>query len=86
MLDTFPTFSHLQDAQRTELAKLASRAFWAAEQGLVHLVREERIDTDRFAYIAVARPKPKSATSHRMTCSACSPYASRHSVPERRSA
>ena len=62
VLDTFPTFSHLQDAQRTELAKLASRAFWAAEQGLVHLV-QEREGPDRFAYIAVARPKPKSATA-----------------------
>ena len=62
VLDTFPAFSHLQDAQRTELAKLASRAFWAAEQGLVHLV-QEREGPDRFAYIAVARPKPKAATA-----------------------
>ena len=62
VLDTFPTFSHLQDTQRTELAKLASRAFWAAEQGLVHLV-QERIDTDRFAYIAVVRPKPRGAAA-----------------------
>ena len=62
VLDTFPTFSHLPDAQRTELAKLASRAFWAAEQGLVHIV-QERIDTDRFAYIAVARSKPQGAAA-----------------------
>jgi len=62
VLDTFPAISHLPDAQRVELAKLGSRAFWAAEQGLVHLV-QERIDTDRFAYIAVARPKPKAATA-----------------------
>ena len=62
VLDTFPTFSHLQDTQRTELAKLASRAFWAAEQGLVHLV-QERVGPDRFAYIAIARPKPNAATA-----------------------
>ena len=62
VLDTFPTFSHLPDAQRTELAKLASRAFWAAEQGLVHLV-QVRVGPDRFAYIAIARPKPKAATA-----------------------
>ena len=62
VLDTFPAISHLPDAQRVELAKLGSRAFWAAEQGLVHLV-QERIDTDRFAYIAVARPRPKAATA-----------------------
>lgn len=62
VLDTFPAFSHLPDAQRTELAKLGARAFWAAEQGLVHLV-QERLDTDRFAYIAIARPKPKAAAA-----------------------
>ena len=32
----------------------------AAEQGLVHLV-QERTGPDQFAYIAVARPKPKAA-------------------------
>ena len=62
VLDTFPAISHLPDAQRVELAKLGSRAFWAAEQGLVHLV-QKRLETDRFAYIAVARPKPKAATA-----------------------
>ena len=62
VLDTFPAFSNLPDAQRAELLKLASRAFWAAEQGLVHLV-QERVGADRFAYIAVARPKPKAAAA-----------------------
>jgi hypothetical protein len=60
VLDTFPAFSHLPEAQRTELAKLGARAFWADEQGLVHLV-QERVGPDQFAYIAVARPKPKAA-------------------------
>jgi hypothetical protein len=60
VLDIFPMFSGLPDPERAELAKVGSRAFWAAEQGLVHLV-QERMGPDRFAYIAVARPKPKAA-------------------------
>ena len=60
VLDTFALFTKLDDRGRTELAKLGSRAFWAAEQGLVHLV-QQRIAPDQFAYIAVARPKPKAA-------------------------
>lgn len=60
VLDTFALFSHLDDRARVELTQLARRAFWAAEQGLVHLV-QERLAPDRFAYIAVARPKPKAA-------------------------
>lgn len=46
--------------QRAEPVRLGSRAFWPAEQGLVHVV-QERTDPDHFAYIAVARPKPKAA-------------------------
>ncbi|MBW6494722.1 MAG: hypothetical protein K0B16_09255 [Burkholderiaceae bacterium] len=60
-LDTFPLFARLPDEQRAELASLGARAFWAAEQGLVHLV-QARVGADEFAYIAVARPKPKAAT------------------------
>ena len=62
VLDTYPLFSALDDKARGELARLAGRAFWAAEQGLVHLV-QERESPDRFAYIAVARPKPKAAAA-----------------------
>ena len=62
VLDTYPLFSALDDKARGELARLAVRAFWAAEQGLVHLV-QEREGPDRFAYIAVARPKPKAAAA-----------------------
>jgi hypothetical protein len=62
VLDTFAQISGLTDKERAELGKLASRAFCAAEQGLVHLV-QERLATDRFAYIAIARPKPKSAAA-----------------------
>lgn len=59
-LDTFAMFGRLPDKQRSELSRLGSRAFWAAEQSLVHLV-QERVGPDQFAYIAVARPKPKAA-------------------------
>jgi len=62
VLDTYPLFSALDDKARGELARLAGRAFWAAEQGLVHRV-QEREGPDRFAYIAVARPKPKAAAA-----------------------
>jgi hypothetical protein len=51
-LDIFPMFARLPDQQRSELARLGS--------GLVHLV-QERTGPDQFAYIAVARPKPKAA-------------------------
>lgn len=59
-LDTFAMVTRLDDQARTELGKLAARAFWAAEQRLVHLV-QERLGPDEFAYIAIARPKPKAA-------------------------
>ena len=60
--DTFAQFSGLADKDRAELRKLADRSFCAAKAGLVHLV-QERIDTDRFAYIAIARPKPRHAAA-----------------------
>lgn len=60
VLDIFPVFSGLSDTARSELSRLGSRAFLAAELGLVHLV-QKRIGPDQFAYIAVARPKPKAA-------------------------
>ena len=62
VLDIFPMLGRLADREREELTRLGSRTFWAAEQGLVHLV-QERVGPDRFAYIAVARPKPKHASA-----------------------
>lgn len=59
VLDTYPLFTALDDKARAELARLAGRAFWAAENGLVHLV-QERLGPDHFAYLAIARPKPKA--------------------------
>jgi hypothetical protein len=61
-IDTFALFSGRSDNERAELRKLADRAFWAAEAGLVHLV-QERAGPDRFAYIAIARPKPRHAAA-----------------------
>ena len=62
VLDAFPVISKLADPDRKRLALLGTRAFWAAEAGLVHLV-QERIGPDHFAYIAIARPKPKAASA-----------------------
>lgn len=61
-LDTFAGISKLGQNERVDLSLLAGRAFWAAEQGLVHLV-QERVGPDQFAYIAIARPKPKAAAA-----------------------
>jgi len=59
-LDRCQGLSRFTTEERTRLTWLGARAFWAAEQGLVHLV-QERLGPDQFAYIAVARPKPKAA-------------------------
>jgi hypothetical protein len=59
-VDIVPVISKLPERDRTALKTLAARAYWAAEQGLVHLV-QERLGPDLFAYIAIARPKPRAA-------------------------
>ena len=41
-----------------ELNRVARRAWWAAEQSLVHLV-QRRNGPDDFSYLAIARPRPK---------------------------
>ena len=38
-LDGTPQASRLDDKARRELVRVGQRAFWAAEQGLVHLVQ-----------------------------------------------
>lgn len=60
VVDAFLRVAPLSDEDRAEVRRLGARAFWAAEQRLVHLV-QERLGPDRFAYIAIARPKPKAA-------------------------
>ena len=58
--DMVSPLTGLSDEERDQLRDLGDRAFWAAEAGLVHLV-QQRIATDCFAYLAIARPKSKAA-------------------------
>ena len=60
-LDTLPFGPRLNEKARVDLQRVANRAFWAAEQGLVHLV-QRRIAPDVFSYIAIARPRPRRAS------------------------
>jgi hypothetical protein len=62
VVDADKALSTLPTDRRLALRGVADAAFRAAEQGLVHLV-QERLETDRFAYIAIARPRPKAATA-----------------------
>ena len=48
------------DARR-ELGRVGRRAWWAANQGLIHLV-QRRNGADDFSYIAIARPRTSDAT------------------------
>jgi len=50
------------ETDRKALGDLAQKARGVFELGLVHLV-QKRLATDRFSYIAIARPKPKSKTA-----------------------
>lgn len=52
--------TRLCERDRAELARMARRAFLAAENDLVHLV-QRRHGPDDYSYLAVARPKPKHA-------------------------
>lgn len=61
-VDADKTISRLSGEARSALRHLADTAFRAAQQDLVHLV-QTRIATDRFAYIAIARPKPHRAAA-----------------------
>lgn len=59
-VDLIVPISGQSSPELVALSKLGIRAFWAAEQRLVHLV-QERLGPNHFAYIAIARPKPKRA-------------------------
>ena len=50
----------LPATERRRMADLADAAYAAFEAGLVHLV-QQRIDAGHFAYVAIARPKPRNA-------------------------
>lgn len=61
-VDAARVTSLLAEPERRQLADLASAAFRAFEAGLVHLV-QERVGPDRFAYVAIARPKRNAAAA-----------------------
>jgi hypothetical protein len=61
VLDTDPTISKLPKDRRLKLAQLASRARWAFDKGLLHLV-QRRLGDSEFSYIAVARERSKTAS------------------------
>jgi hypothetical protein len=57
-VDIVAVISGLSEPERATLKQLAGRAWWASKQRLVHLV-QERLGPGHFAYVAIARPKPK---------------------------
>ena len=57
-LDRSPHARTLGERDRIALGRLARRAMWLADQGLVHLL-QRRIGRDRFSYLAIARARPK---------------------------
>lgn len=59
-VDATAVLSKLPADRQRALRQVAAAALHAAEQNLVHLV-QARIGPDHFAYIAVARPKPRSS-------------------------
>ena len=57
-LDASPHGQTFQGQDRKELGRVARRVWWAAEQGLIHLL-QRRNGPDDFTYLAIARPRPK---------------------------
>lgn len=55
--DIMPYGRQPNDGAHLELRRVARRAMWAAEHGLVHLV-QRRHGCDDYSYLAIARPKP----------------------------
>ena len=58
-IDATTVISRLPEPDRRRLVTLAAAARGAFEASLVHLV-QKRLGPNLFAYIAVARPKPRS--------------------------
>lgn len=61
-IDINATTSRLTDGDRRTLIRIARRALWAAEHGLVHLVQLRGGEGD-FHYRMIARPRPRHAAS-----------------------
>ena len=59
-IDAMAVISTLPEPERRQLAGLASAAHRAFEAGLVHLA-QLRLGPDRFAYLAIARIRPRNA-------------------------
>jgi uncharacterized protein YfaQ (DUF2300 family) len=59
-VDATAVLSKLPADRQRALRQVAAAALRAAEENLVHLV-QARIGPDHFAYIAIARPKPRSS-------------------------
>ena len=59
-VDTTAVISTLPETDRRRLGALASAAHRAFDAALVHLV-QVRLGPDRFAYLAIARTKPRHA-------------------------
>lgn len=60
--DTCPQLNLLSLDERVRVARLSSRALKLAEAGLLHLV-QRRHGFEDFAYVAIARPKPRRHAS-----------------------
>ena len=59
-IDTTAVISTLPEPERRRLGALASAAYRAFDAAMVHLV-QVRVGPDRFAYLAIARTKPRHA-------------------------
>jgi hypothetical protein len=57
-LDCAPAAGRLPEGERTELLRVARRALFAAEKGLVHLL-QRRHGPDDYSYLIEARPRPR---------------------------
>ena len=57
-IDTTAVISTLPEPERRRLGALASAAYRAFDAALVHLV-QVRLGPDRFAYLAIARTRPR---------------------------
>jgi hypothetical protein len=61
-MDTFSHGSHLAAHDRVELVRLAQRAWFASERGLIHLV-QRRHGPDDYSYLAIARAKSSNKSA-----------------------
>jgi hypothetical protein len=58
-LDSLPHGGRLAERDRSELARVARRALWAADRGIAYLI-QRRHGPDDYSYLVIARPHPDS--------------------------